>query len=49
MNYEIKIQNQNYEINEIKNDVYSSFKENFTIGNNRCKTKLPFKGTLMQI
>ena len=30
-------------INEIKDDVYSSFKENLTFGNNRCKAKLPFK------
>ena len=30
-------------INEIKDDLYSSFKENLTFGNNRYKTKLPFK------
>ena len=30
-------------INEIKNDVYPSFKENFTFENNRDKAKLIFK------
>ena len=30
-------------INEIKDDIYSTFKENLTFGNNRYKTKLPFK------
>ena len=30
-------------INEIKDDIYSSFKENLAFGNNRYKTKLPFK------
>ena len=30
-------------INEIKDDVYSSFKKNLTFGNSRYKIKLPFK------
>ena len=29
-------------INEIKDDIYSTFKENLTFGNNRYNTKLPF-------
>ena len=34
---------ENNKINEIKDDVTSSFKENLTFGNNRYKAKLPFK------
>ena len=38
-----KVLENNNKINDIKDDVYSRFKENFTFGNNRYKTKLLFK------